>query len=350
MQIAVINDSHFGVRNDAAVILQHQRKFFEEQFFPYLEKNNIDTILHLGDLFDRRKYVNYKTLQQVQHFFFDYLYQNDIKMYIIAGNHDVYYKDTNDVNSLRLIANQYPNIYVIDHSPEVLTFDQIDIGCVPWICKENQDQCYQFLQETDVDIIAGHFEICGFEFMPGIKNHEGQTKKQFSQFEQVWSGHFHHKSTRDNIYYLGAQYELTWSDVDQRKGFHVFDTKTQKLTYKRNKDQLFYKLTYDDNQTDYTNYDVSHLEDKFVKVIVENKSNHFMFDQFIDSIQNVNPFDLTIVEEPQNLDEDEQYDINQTQDTMTILENYVDSMDVEADKSRLKSIVRELHSEALAME
>lgn len=348
MKIAIINDSHFGARNDANVILNAQERFFKNVFFPYLKENQINKVLHLGDLFDRRKYINFKTLQTTEDIFFTPMKEMGLEMDIIPGNHDIYYKDTNRINSIRLLADKFDNVNVYDEKPLVVNYDGTDVALVPWICRENYEESMDFIKNVDAEIIAGHFEIMGFELLPGVKSHEGLTSKTFKRFEQVWSGHYHHRSQQENIFYLGTQYEMTWSDHDQIKGFHVYDTDTDELIFVANPDKIFVKLFYDDEEETYDNVGVD-VTDKFVKVIVLNKTNHFIFDRFLDKIQQQNPFDVQIIDDAHQFD-GEDYDINQTMDTMTILENYIDGLEINVDKSRVKKIVRELHTEALSME
>ena len=66
MKIAIINDTHFGARNDSPLFLEYFMSFFEKQFFPYCKEHGITKVLHLGDLMDRRKYVNFNTLAEVR--------------------------------------------------------------------------------------------------------------------------------------------------------------------------------------------------------------------------------------------------------------------------------------------
>jgi DNA repair exonuclease SbcCD nuclease subunit len=349
MKVAILNDTHFGVRNDQNVFLEVQRDFFENQFFPYLKENDIKHVLHLGDLYDRRKYINFKTQEAAEQMFFKPMEEAGITLDIIPGNHDVYYKDTNRVNSINILARKFSNVNVFDEAPVVVDYDGVKVGLMPWICRENYQQSLDFINNTQADILAGHFEIIGFEFMPGIKNHEGMKSDMFERFDQVWSGHFHHKSTRGNIQYFGAQYEMSWSDSDHDKGFHVFDSETQEVTFVKNTNSIYTKIYYNDKTHNYYEFDCSDLTNKFVKVIVVEKNDFIMFDRFIDSIHTYNPVDLSIIEDHQ-LVEDEEYDINQTQDTITILESFIDQMEVTVDKDKIKGIVRELHSEAISMD
>ena len=145
MKIAIINDTHFGARNDSSLFLEHFLSFFENQFFPYLEENNIDTIIHLGDLMDRRKYVNFNTLNLVRTKFIEKIKEKNIKFHMILGNHDTFYKNTNEVNSTKELFSHY-DFFKLYESPEKVKFDGLEIMMIPWICKENKDDVVSFIQ------------------------------------------------------------------------------------------------------------------------------------------------------------------------------------------------------------
>jgi DNA repair exonuclease SbcCD nuclease subunit len=226
MKIALINDTHFGVKNDSPLFLDHQQRFFEEIFFPYLDEHNIETVLDLGDTFDRRKYINFVTLNRAKQFFFEPMKSRGIDYHAVVGNHSVYYKNTNEINSMSLLLQEYENVSVYVHEPKELTFGSTRFIMVPWINRENQELCYRTLQTTSADIVLGHFEIAGFEMMRGMRCDHGMDKDIFSRFEAVYSGHFHHPSEYGNIRYLGAQYEMTWTDYAGRRGFSVIDTES----------------------------------------------------------------------------------------------------------------------------
>jgi DNA repair exonuclease SbcCD nuclease subunit len=73
MKIAILGDCHFGMRGDSLEFHNYYKKFYEEVFFPYLIENNIDTVFQMGDLFDRRKFINFNTLYLARQYFFDKL-------------------------------------------------------------------------------------------------------------------------------------------------------------------------------------------------------------------------------------------------------------------------------------
>ena len=94
MKIALLNDTHFGARNDSPAFLDYFMRFYNEIFFPYCKESNIKTLIHLGDVVDRRKFINHNTAHNFKKVFWDKLDELNIKTYVIIGNHDTYYKLT----------------------------------------------------------------------------------------------------------------------------------------------------------------------------------------------------------------------------------------------------------------
>ena len=139
MKVAIIGDSHWGARNDSQAFMDYFRKFYEEVFFPTLQERGIDTIIHMGDVVDRRKFINWKTTFQMREIFFDVCSDRGIKLHLIAGNHDSFFRNTLVVNSLdglRLGDNE--NFTVYEKSTEI-ELDGTKFFMQPWICDENRE-------------------------------------------------------------------------------------------------------------------------------------------------------------------------------------------------------------------
>ena len=354
MKVALITDQHFGARNDSVHFLDYYEKFYRDTFFPAIDANGIRTVLILGDTFDRRKYVNFYTLKRAKEMFFDPLSNRGIDVHMLAGNHDTYYKNTNEVNSVDLLLREYGNINVIDH-PATIYVGPTPICMMPWICPENYNDSMETLKETSADVCMGHFEIAGFAMHRGMPSEEGLDRNVFRTFDHVFSGHYHHKSSDGNIQYLGNPYELTWQDYSDPRGFHIFDLDSYNLDFIQNPNVMFHRITYDDkNQEikDVLNKDLSACAGVYVKVVVVNKTNPYLFDQFMNKIYALNPLDITIIEDALDLTDDENDDrIDEAEDTVTIINKYVDSIQNEGiDNNRLKSMMRELYVEALNLE
>lgn len=349
MKVAIITDQHFGARNDSLHFLDFYEKFYDETFFPAIDFAGITTLLILGDTFDRRKYVNFYSLQRAKKMFFDKLADRGIKVHMLVGNHDTYYKNTNDVNSPRLVLEEYDNINVIGE-PTTIQIDGTPICMMPWICVENYDHSMQTLKLTEATICMGHFEIQGFQMYRGAPSHEGLDARWFDKFDMVFSGHYHHKSSRDNIHYLGNPYELTWQDHDDPRGFHILDLKTQELEFIQNPNRMFKKLVYDDKANDIktiTDMNLSHLKNSYVKVVVVNKINPYLFDTLINRLYQIGPIDITIAEDFTEQEDIQDDDVDQAEDTTTILNKYVDNLTTDLEKEKIKTLLRELYVEAL---
>jgi DNA repair exonuclease SbcCD nuclease subunit len=355
-KVAMITDTHFGARNDSVNFLDFYEKFYTETFFPKLKEEGIKVVLMLGDTFDRRKYVNFYSLERTKKMYFDKLRDEGYLVYILAGNHDTYFKNTNDVNSIRLLLNEYKNIRVID-SPESITIPSTEhtVAMVPWICVDNYEQSIEFLKNCKDPICMGHFEIAGFAMHRGMPSQEGLKRDIFRKFEFTFSGHYHHKSSSDDIHYLGNPYELTWQDYDDDRGFHIFDFDKRDLQFFVNPNRMFHRISYDDKSesiTELNNKDLSAYKDTYVKVVVVNKTNPYLFDKFMTNLYAVNPIDVTIAEDFTDLTEGVNDDmIDQAEDTLTIIKNYVSSINEETlDSTKLNSIITELYVEALNTE
>jgi DNA repair exonuclease SbcCD nuclease subunit len=339
------------VRGDSQIFLDHQEKFFLEVFFPYLDEHNILTVFDLGDTFDRRKYINYVTLKRAKEFFFKQLHLRGIEYHAIVGNHSVYFTNTNEVNSMSLLLKEYDNFHIYETLPVELTFGTTQFMMVPWITKDNYDACIESMSNTKSQVLLGHFAIEGFEMEKGTVCDHGLKADMFSKFEAVYSGHFHHPSEHRNIKYLGAQYEMTWSDYAGRRGFHIFDTETRDLEFVENPNRVFHKIDYDDSGMtieDIVNLDVSMLKNTYIKVIVKNRTNPYLYDTFLNKLADCGAADVKSIDDSLNLESAGVNDIlDETQDTKGILHNYIDSIDTAVEKKKIKQVIDELYTEAL---
>jgi DNA repair exonuclease SbcCD nuclease subunit len=355
MKIALITDTHFGARNDSQVFAAYFKKFYDNVFFPYLEENNIDTIIHLGDIVDRRKFINYLSIRNFRDsFLFPALKKN---VHLIIGNHDTYFKNTNDVNSMReLLPFPQDNINYYSSAAEI-DFDGCKILLMPWINSGNYAESMAAMQTTKADIMFGHFEIQGFEMYKNSFNDHGFETSIFSKFDMVCSGHFHHKSSRENIHYLGAPYQMTWSDFGDFRGFHIFDTSDRSLEYILNPYTIFNKVFYDDSEKSLDDMleDLSvsahNLHNSYVKVIIKQKTNPYNFDLYIDNLEKIGIENIQIVDDHLNLDLEDDSDIGgDVEDTVSFLKHYVDQLDFKVAKPKITNLLTNLYNEALAKE
>lgn len=348
MKICILGDTHFGMRGDSTIFHNYYDKFYNDVFFPYLEKNNIKQIYQLGDLFDSRKFINFNTLHLCRQYFFNKIKNFGIKLHTILGNHDIYFKNTLEVNSSEILLKEYDNICVYD-KPTNINIDGLSIDIVPWICKENQESVFEFLEKSRSEIVFGHFEIAGFSMYRGSISHEGIDKKVLRRYDVVLSGHFHHKSSDGHITYVGTPGEITWSDYNDPRGFHIFDTETRELTFIENPFKIFHKLEYDDSMQSFEtwkSFDYSKYKNVYLKIHVKNKKNPYLFDTVLDKILKENPIDVSVVENFEEIQLPEE-DVDQSEDTVTILSKYIDQLTLNVDSDKMKLLMRNLYQECL---
>lgn len=347
MKFAILGDTHFGVRNDSRNFHQFFEKFYSETFFPYCKANGIDLVFQLGDLFDRRKFINFNTLAECKRYFFDELVKHNMQLVTLLGNHDIFWKESLSVSSTGLILGEYDdNIMMID-KPFGYTYAGTKIDLIPWICKENEKEVFEFIANSKSDLCFGHFEIAGFPMYRGMTAEEGLSHDMFAKYERVLSGHYHTRSKAENIEYVGTPYEMTWQDAHDPRGFSVFDTETRQLDFIENPFTIHQKLTYDDVNT---STPAVNLKDKYVKVVVVNKTDLYKFDQYITSIYQQDPAEVKIVEDFAEFNEGSVGEEIDLEDTLTVLSEYVDSVQTNEDKEPIKTLLRQLYVEAVNQE
>lgn len=353
MKIAILTDTHAGIKNGSDIFLDYAERFYSEVFFPHCLSNNITNILHLGDYYDHRRIVNYKVLTRNRSMFLEKLREYEMTMDIIPGNHDVFYKNTNDLCSLVEILSHYSDVVNLHMNPIVKDYDGLKVALLPWMNSENYADSMRFIESAEAPILGGHLELSGFEMMKGAPAmSHGMDASLFKRYELVLSGHYHTKSNRDNIHYLGIPFEQTWSDCNDPKYFHVLDSKTRELHAIRNHQTLFKRLVYDDTLYDnpvneILKLDMSSVKGSFVKVVVAGKKDPYAFDKYIDKIAATEPFEYKIIEDlseysSENVD-DEEINIS---DTVTLLNSYVDAVDTDLNKDKIKRRLQELYTEA----
>ena len=347
-KIVILTDTHFGARSDSLIFNEFFYDFYENQFFPYVKNHpEITTFLHMGDCLDRRKYINYKIAKDFRERFIRGLDELNIPCHFIVGNHDIYYKNTLEVNCYNeLTLPERSNVY---SEPTIVTIGNYDMAFIPWLTEENQSQFYSLINEPGVQVAFGHLEVSGFEMHSGVMSQTGISKTIFNKFDMVMSGHFHKRSTDGHIYYLGCPYEMTWADCNDPKGFHVFDTETRTLEFIPNERRIFEKIHYNDKTTNYNDVDVSQYDQKFIKVFVENRDDYYAFDKFLDRLYNdIAVWDLKVVEDFSDLSVDFVSDnvVEDSQDTLSLLDRYVSEIDTNLDKNRIKDKLKSLYIEA----
>ena len=340
MRVAIITDTHYGCRKGSKLFQDYFEEFYKNVFFPTLEKEEITTVLHLGDAFDSRKSIDYQSLEWTKRVVLDPLLKYDVHM--LVGNHDAYYKNTNSVNSPSLLLQNYSNIKTYS-DPEVIKIGNLNVLLIPWICADNEEKTLRLIKNSGCKVAMGHLELNGFQAHRGHIMDDGMDSIVFDNFTKVFSGHYHTRSNNGTVFYLGNPYEIFWNDVNDTRGFHIFDTETFEHTPVNNPYKMYCVIYYDDDN--YQTFDTREYENKIVKVIVRKKSNTKKFEKFIDKLYTSNVSELKIVENLQ-IEENEDFEAYESEDTLSILNRYVEESEISLDKSIVQKMLHEIYREA----
>jgi DNA repair exonuclease SbcCD nuclease subunit len=355
-RLAILNDLHFGVRNGNSIFENELKSFLENDFSPKIEEENITDIIVAGDVFDDRKSINIKTLNLIHGSFLEPFSNKNI--HIIPGNHDVYYKNVIHPNCISPVIHKYENIKFYD-KPTIVNFDNYPIQFIPWICAENEEECLEAIESNLAKTIITHTDIMGSQNVPGIFLEHGFSLDTFFKYDFVLNGHIHTKSQIGaNIHNLGTQYQFNWSDYGQKKGFHIFDTSNASLTFIPNKrDDLYVKIFYENNlisgveSLKWLSTQLERLTNKFIKVIVTGDIDRFIFDKFINILNNdIKTYDIKIIEDIQNMFSDTISDeIVESKSTIHIIHDMIDDMNMEKNinKDIIKSLMSKFYTEAI---
>jgi hypothetical protein len=361
LKVAIINDSHLGKGNDSLAHDSYFQRFYDKILFPELYSRKIKVIWHLGDLYDRRRFVNFDILSRSRDYFVQPISDFYVKM--VIGNHDIYHSETLSLNGPSLLMNGMPNFYILTEP-----YENDEALFIPWITKENHDRCMKAIEKSSSRICCGHFDLQGFEMDGGQIQKHGLDPKVLEKFELVMSGHFHTKSERGAIKYLGAQYQMTWADCDVKKGFHILDTDTLDLEFIENPFTLYKKFHYDDvnNQDaieELLNSKAEAFHKHYVKIIIEKRTNHAMFDAVHKILSGAGVHDLSVIDKVpdfvirdsalQTIGEEtgELHESISLEDTNKIIQSYAESAKYPAhiNRDRIKSELNDLYRDASQM-
>ena len=345
MKVAIITDQHFGARKNSKLFHDYFLKFYNDVFFPTLEEYGITTVIDMGDTFDSRKGIDFSALYWAKENYYDKLNSLGCKVITVVGNHTAYYKNTNQINAVDLLLREYDNVKVIS-DPEEIKVGELNILFLPWINSENEEKSMKMIKNTKVKVVMGHLELSGFSPYPGFVMEHGMEKNIFNKFDKVFSGHYHTRSNNGTVFYLGNPYQLYWNDVNDNRGFTIFDTETLEHTHIDNPYQMFQIVYY--NDTPHQTFDTRELKNKIVKVVVRKKSNIKDFEKFVDKLYSENIAELKIVENFQ-VEEPENFEVFESENTLSILNRYIQDAEIEMDKSLVQKIIGDIYQEACEM-
>lgn len=228
-RIWFITDTHLGVKNNSNEWIEIIREYFDNWFIPLVKEHykQGDILIHLGDVYDSRQSLNIKVLNLGVSIFekLSEIFQDGI--YIIAGNHDLWGKMSNEVNSLKSLK-WIPGVNIIEN-PITLVVNNRTFFMMPWRADHGEES--KTLDSVDPhDFLCCHADIRGLKFNRYTTVEDGAEVEKFKKFKSVYSGHIHFSQKIENINMLGSPYEITRSDMDNPKSVLLLDLQTLEET------------------------------------------------------------------------------------------------------------------------
>lgn len=336
--VALIADPHFGASNSNNLILAYQEQFFES-LVPELVSSCVSDLIILGDLYDSRKIINFKTLKKTFQFFTENLLKSGLTVHIIVGNHDSYNKNSLEINAVRELLSWTPfNIY---DKPQEIIIDGTQFLMVPWICDANKEECLYMIDNSEATVCCGHFDLSGFYMIKNVLNQHGLASNLFKKFKRTYSGHFHIPGNSNNICMVGSPYELNWNDHGDKKRTILYDTKTNKESYLINPVTIHEKIFFEPGYTLNKSY-----ENKIVKLYASRNQNSYDLDMFLQELNAHNPYSVTVVENVdfETIDDNQSYVMK---DTLDFLQEYIGESDhKDSEKFELNALMHQLYQSA----
>jgi len=223
----MITDTHLGVRNNSIEWLEIMKEYFQNFFIPLLkrEKKEGDFLVHVGDVFDSRHSLNLLVMNEGISIFEEI--SKIMPIVIILGNHDIYKKNSNDVNSVKILK-WIPNIKVLEE-PEVIVISGKKLLFMPWRAGHAEE--LECIQNNPADFMFCHTEMQGLKFNKSTTIETGLDMKEIKNFRKVYAGHIHFAQQKGNFRMLGCPYPMTRSDINNEKGIWCLDLITEEEHY-----------------------------------------------------------------------------------------------------------------------
>lgn len=346
MKLTIISDIHLGVKNNDELFLSDVKRFFSEELSGVIEKENSDYLIIAGDLFDNMQNINilvkYTAIDIINSLLKKF---TTLKIIILKGNHDVYYKNTLEVSSTEMFVKFDPRVEVVSQIKK-FNFDGCKAVLVPWLIEAGKNKIifdkivekYKETNEKQFDLCIGHFNTIGFEVVRGVVAKHGYEITDFKAFETVFSGHYHIRNKIDNFQYLGCPYEITWNDWGNEKGITTFDTNTRKAEFYPNKTSpkhIMVKLSSLESGL----IKEDDIKNQFVKFIIDKNIQPDKKMEFLNIVEK-NAKDYSIIDESVSLDDGESVVVDESKiaSPLDFLQKYTDDIEIpkNIDKDKLK--------------
>lgn len=337
--VGMFSDIHIGIMQDNPMWHSEILKIAEWIKEEY-QKLGINDIIIPGDIFHNRSEISVNTIS-VANSFFKIL--KDFKIYISTGNHDCYYKDSSEINSISIFEG-WNNITIIDKEPVILKYKNKEISLIPWAT--------DLEKIPNTDICFGHFEIQSF-YMNTFKvcEHGLESKNILKKSPFVISGHFHNKDDRKyelgRILYLGSPYQQNFGDCEQIRGIYTLNLETEEIVFIENTiSPKHIKIALSDfKKPDISSTLKKVVPNNIISFIIDDDISIEKIDLLSSAIKKLNPVMFRIdytYEEIKNVENSKnvEYSLIDIEET---IEDFVNSIDIEH-KNEVISYISEIYN------
>lgn len=333
--IGIVGDAHFGARNGSPEYHEYFSEFWKD-FFAWVQKNKVKKVIFEGDTFDVRKHVNTWTLDFFKKVVVQQVLDLDLEVFVIVGNHDIYYKESLKINTPDLVLSEYGKNFKVISEPTEVTLEGYRWLLVPWVTKENSSAVAEAVKASEADYCVGHFEFDGFPMHPGSLAKTHMNHSTYKKFKLVLSGHYHTQSRKDNVLYTGTPYEITWIDCGDPKGFFKFDD--GEFEFIQNTHTIHRKISYPEKPSD--------LRSKYVQAYVEDLSDRKAIEAWKQWVIEQGCHDVKFSERS-TVSYASEMNLENVKTNEELIFSYIDHLDTGLDKTRLKNKMSELYQQSM---
>jgi len=356
-KIAILGDLHIGFKGGNESFLEFQTEWLKK-FLQKCKDEGVTNIIQTGDFFDIRKTTPNNIIHWVINVFNPMVIESGIPWDIIVGNHDIFFKHSNEMYTSQILTAINPTLINVYNRPLTKNICGIDFYLCPWLDKANSESLDKDLTSTKALYGVGHLELAMFPMYQGNLAEHGLDASKFKQFKTFFSGHYHTISESQNIVYVGSPYHLTWMDcVDGvNRGWFLFDCSngSYKLMKNEEYETLFSFVEYDEDHT-YTKEDLLPYQGTIMKILVVKKDNKTKFLKFKEILNNLDLISYSVIDKTDKPKDDLPVSSEIDKKERTTIESireYVDDVDLPENilKENMKVMLENYYKLALEAE
>lgn len=346
--IYILGDLHLGIKNGSIEWFNIQKDFLIDWFIDSIKKDGFDPeqdiLIQLGDVNHIRESINIRIDNESEEIFEKLSNVFKKGVYILIGNHDIYYKDRTDINSLKKIPKLYENIHIFE-KPEILTINGVHkFLMAPWEHNISilTDTIKKYKDRSDY--LMCHADINEFSLNKWTKIQSGINRADLNSFKKIYAGHIHIRQNNGNVTYVGTPYQLDRGDFGNVKGFYklnVSGNDIEETFIENTHSPRFIKIDAKKMLNMNINKISEQFKDNFVEILIDNNmAKIFPINRFIDLVDTYGHRSLEFI--PYALDDinitSEDLDYSYDYNMFEILSEYLKIREISADLTNKVSI------------